>query len=70
MSPGRYIANKRIQEAQLLIRAHQDMTLGQIGTTVGYEDNTTFYRNFLQIAGMSPGKYRQLCREDAQGGTL
>lgn len=63
MSPGRYIANKRIQEALLLIRSQRELTVSQIGRMVGYEDNTTFYRNFLQIAGMSPGKYRQLCRE-------
>lgn len=70
MSPGRYIANKRIQEAQLLIRSQSELTLGQIGTAVGYEDSTTFYRNFLQITGMSPGKYRQLCRDDGQGGSI
>lgn len=71
MSPGRYIAHKRIQEAQLLIRSRQEMPLGQIAIAVGYEDGTTFYRNFLQITGMSPGKYRQHCREDSfQGGTV
>ena len=66
VSPGRYIAQKRIQEAQLLIRSQRDLTVSQIGRMVGYEDNTTFYRNFQQIAGMSPGKYRKLYREDPE----
>lgn len=68
VSPGRYIAQKRIQEAQLLIRSQRELTVSQIGRMVGYEDNTTFYRNFLQIAGMSPGKYRKLCEETTESG--
>lgn len=72
MSPGRYIAQRRIQEAQLLIRSQGDLTVSQIGRMVGYEDNTTFYRNFQQLAGMSPGKYRKLYREEPEesGGTV
>lgn len=71
VSPGRYIAQRRIQEAQLLIRSQGGLTVSQIGRMVGYDDNTTFYRNFMQVTGMSPGKYRKLYRADPedQGGT-
>lgn len=63
MSPGRYIAQKRISEAQLLIRSRPELPLARIGELVGYEDSTTFYRNFLRVAGVAPAKYRQLCNE-------
>lgn len=61
LSPHRYIAQKRILEAQLLIRAHPDQPLHQIAVEVGYEDMTTFYRNFLRVAGVAPSAYRDLC---------
>lgn len=55
-----YIAQKRILEAQLLIRSHPEMPLNQVGAEVGYEEMSTFYRNFLRISGVSPAKYRGL----------
>ena len=57
-----YIAEKRIREAQRCIRTRPELTLGQIAREVGYEDASTFYRNFLRIAGMSPAGYRHQCR--------
>ena len=57
----RYIAQKRILEAQRLIRSHPNLPLNQIALEVGYEDFSTFYRNFLRVAGVSPSKYRDLC---------
>ena len=59
----KYIAQKRIQKAKMLIRTQQDMPLSEIGAQVGYEDNSTFYRNFLRLTGISPTKYRELCLE-------
>lgn len=58
-----YIARRRIQEAQIRIRSGQEASLSQIAQAVGYEDDSTFYRNFLRIAGVSPARYRQLCKE-------
>lgn len=60
LSPHKYIAQKRIQEAQMLIRSHPARPLHQIAVEVGYDDPSTFYRNFLRFAGMSPAKYRQV----------
>lgn len=57
----RYIAQKRIGAAQMLIRSAPERPLSQIAAEVGYEDATTFYRNFLRIAGVAPSKYRELC---------
>ena len=60
----KYIAQKRIQKAQALIRTHADIPLSEIAAKIGYEDSSTFYRNFHRITGMSPTKYRNLCHID------
>lgn len=56
----KYVAQKRIQKAQMLIRSQTDLPLSEIAAKVGYEDSSTFYRNFLRITGMAPAKYREL----------
>ena len=58
----KYIACKRIAEAQMLIRTYPDRPISQIADTVGYIDDSTFYRNFLQITGVTPSKCRSGCR--------
>lgn len=58
----KYIAGKRIAEAQMLIRTYPDRPISQIADAVGYIDDSTFYRNFLQITGVTPSKYRSGCR--------
>ena len=55
-----YIAQKRVSEAQMLIRSQRDLTLSQVAALVGFQDDTTFYRNFLKIAGVAPSQYRNL----------
>lgn len=55
-----YIAQKRIHEAQMLIRTQRSLPLSQVAAAVGYEDETTFYRNFLRVAGVTPSQYRSL----------
>lgn len=55
-----YIARKRISEAQMLIRSRPELRLGQIAASVGFDDISSFYRNFLKVTGMSPSKYREL----------
>ena len=59
----KYISQKRIQRAQMLIRANPETPLSQIAGQVGYEDDSTFYRNFLKTSGISPSAFRDLCRE-------
>ncbi len=54
----KYIAHKRIKEAQILIRTHPNKSLSLIATEVGYHDDSTFYRNFMHITGVSPSQYK------------
>ena len=60
----KYIAQKRIQKAQTLIRTRAGLPLSEVASLVGYEDSSTFYRNFQRITGMSPAKYKELCQID------
>ena len=60
MSLKKYIAQRRITEAQTLIRSHPQWSLSRIGAEVGYEDDSTFYRNFLRVTGVSPINYRKM----------
>ena len=58
----KYISMKRIQRAQMLIRSNPEMPLSQIAGLVGYDDDSTFYRNFLKVSGVSPSAFREHCR--------
>jgi len=53
----RYIAQKRIAHAVMLLQS-TDLPVAQIGQAVGYEDMTTFYRNFAKLTGVQPTAYR------------
>ncbi len=62
----RYITQRRILEAQMQIRAKTGISISQIAQAVGYEDSSTFYRNFVRITGMSPAAYRKRYLEELQ----
>lgn len=53
-SVKQYVTEVRIKEAKRLIG------LGELPLQqVGYRDFSTFYRNFLKLAGVSPAEYRR-----------
>lgn len=58
----KYVSNKRIKEAQILIRSCPEKSISQIAAEVGYQDDSTFYRNFLRITGIPPLKYKKIFR--------
>lgn len=53
----KYITEKRIAQAALLMDTTQ-LPLCEISEIVGYEDFSTFYRNFVRRQGVSPSHYR------------
>ena len=65
MTLTKYISQKRVLEAQNMIRANPDAPMGQIARQVGYEDDSTFYRNFLRVTKLSPSQFRQRCQEES-----
>ncbi len=60
LSLKQYIINRRIREAEMLIRDNPDMPLGEVAERIGYDETSTFYRNFVRITGVSPSKYKEL----------
>lgn len=57
ISPKRYIAEKRIHEAMCLIDT-TDLPLNKVAEMVGYNEFSTFYRNFTRMVKMSPSQYQ------------
>lgn len=51
-----YVNRQRIRKAQVLMRS-ENMTLEQIGSTVGYASSKTFRRAFQKETGVMPGDY-------------
>jgi len=60
LSLKEYIRQKRIFEAESMIQSNPHMPLNEIGVLVGYEDSSTFYRNFIRVSGMSPSEYKRI----------
>lgn len=62
-----YISEKRIDNAVILIR-NTDMTINSIAKLIGYDDFSTFYRNFVSFTGLSPSQYKAKWRRDDSAG--
>lgn len=59
MAPAKYINTLRVGDAKALL-ATSDYTIRQVGQKVGFQDVSTFIRNFRVQTGMSPGQYREM----------
>ena len=57
MTLKRYIAQKRIDYALMLIQS-TSLPIQEISEMCGYEDVSTFYRNFTKVTGTQPSSYR------------
>ena len=65
VSPGRFLAAVRIGEAKKLIDTTA-MDFPDIAAAVGYASPESFARSFTATVGLSPGRFRRLCREQGQ----
>ncbi|GGD56652.1 helix-turn-helix transcriptional regulator [Paenibacillus nasutitermitis] len=61
MPPGEYVQMLRHREARRLLR-ETNMSVGEVGSTVGYPDIHYFSRLFRSSEGISPKMYRSLSR--------
>ncbi|MEU6420522.1 AraC family transcriptional regulator [Streptomyces spiralis] len=66
VSPGRFLAAVRIHEAKRLIGG-TSMTIAEISAAVGYTSLGSFTHSFTAGVGLSPGRFRRLCRGEGQG---
>lgn len=57
ISPIKYILCRRIGEAQSMLM-HTNLSLGEIGSRVGYYDSSHFSAAFKKNTGLTPSKYR------------
>lgn len=54
-----WIRSLRIAESQKLLRDHAEIPVTEIGEMVGIHGRSTFFAQFLETTGMSPGEYRR-----------
>ncbi|MDX1943742.1 MAG: AraC family transcriptional regulator [Saprospiraceae bacterium] len=57
ITPAKYIRNKRIEEAKLLLLKHQK-SVSEVASQVGYADVYTFSKTFKREVGLPPTEYR------------
>jgi transcriptional regulator GlxA family with amidase domain len=58
LSPRQYLRRVRIEAAKRLLE-RRGATLDRVAGAVGYGDTRAFVRAFCEVAGLSPGQYRQ-----------
>lgn len=56
-SPKKYIARKKIERAEQLLKVH-DNRVSDVAYDVGFETVSTFNRSFKSVTGKSPSEYR------------
>ena len=52
------INNQRVEHAKRLMRQHPDMKLNSIGRESGFSNETSFYRTFKELTGMTPTEWK------------
>lgn len=58
MGFSRYVRERRITEAKRLLCEDKDASILSISMATGFRSQSNFYAAFRNIAGMSPGQYR------------
>ena len=54
-----YINSCRIEEAKKILINEQDISIKDTAGIIGYYNEVTFIRNFKNLTGISPGKFRE-----------
>lgn len=68
VSPSAYLSAVRITKSRDLLEK-TDTQITDIASAVGFNDVSHFIRTFKKTVGMSPLKYRNLAKEQDNGGT-
>lgn len=58
ISPKQYLLNKRIERAKELLEM-EEVSIGEVATSIGYEDQLYFSRIFKKHVGVSPNEYKK-----------
>ncbi|MER7779697.1 AraC family transcriptional regulator [Streptomyces sp. NPDC096191] len=65
VGPGRFLAAVRLHEAKRLIGS-TSMGIAEVSVRVGYSNLGSFTDSFTAGVGLSPGRFRRLCRDAGQ----
>ncbi|MBK3641436.1 helix-turn-helix domain-containing protein [Streptomyces sp. MBT33] len=65
VSPGEFLDAVRVGEARKLLDA-TSMSITEISRAVGYAGPDAFTDSFTARVGLSPGRFRRLCREEGE----
>ena len=57
ISPISYRNHLRVEKAKSLLRSN-DMSIGEIALSIGFNSTQSFYKTFLKFTGQSPSAYR------------
>lgn len=57
MTPCQYLLDRRIERAKVLLRDNE-LSIGEIGLSVGFEHSSHFTRAFRRVVGVAPSAYR------------
>jgi AraC family transcriptional regulator len=60
--PHRYVIARRIERAQHLLRAHDELSLAAVALRAGFSDQSKFSFHFKHIGGVTPGQFRASAR--------
>ena len=66
ISVGKYIAAVRIRHAAEFLR--NGSSVQESGRKAGFKNNSNFISTFHKVMDVSPGQYRQLCRQNFDAG--
>jgi len=69
VSPGEFLDAVRVGEARKLIDA-TSMSITEISRAVGYTSPDSFADSFTALVGLSPGRFRRLCRKEGEAPPL
>lgn len=56
---SRYVRDRRVAAAKQLLREDREASILSISMATGFRSQSNFYAAFKEIAGMSPGQYRE-----------
>jgi AraC family transcriptional regulator len=62
LAPHQYLISRRIERAQHLLRAHDELGLAEVALRAGFSDQSKFSFRFKQIVGVTPRQFRLSAR--------
>jgi AraC family transcriptional regulator len=58
LAPHQYVISRRIERAQHLLRAHDELGLAEVALSVGFSDQSKFSFHFKRLIGITPRQFR------------